>query len=192
MLHRPRRDRRRRRRPASPPPADHDAGARPARHPREIAARCRRAAPRYAIAVSRNCLLLAALAACDPFGWTGGGEPSGEQRSLAVCLDACPPDDAACRSRCEAAFKAPRPAAIDDGFTQAVTCMHGCLSAAEKAVCRATCRTAAVAEDAGAAAALAGLEWCVATCHGDATLSDDGRTTCELTCAEDARRKAGR
>lgn len=134
--------------------------------------------------------LVAASAACDPFGSSKSGSELDEStsRSLHACINACgdprDPDRAACRLDCETTFRNGEPERlIDDAFTRATLCMHRCRDAADAGKCRAACRPAGEP-------AFERLERCVATCDADATLVPANRATCESTCAQQARRLA--
>lgn len=156
--------------------------------------------------------LFVVFAACDlPPGVGGSAEKkaskieeersnvSGDRRSLSACLDSCGAGDlsdtdrATCRLNCETAFKSSKAEVVDDDFTKATRCMQPCRgrAAAEAKTCREACRApAATALGAPAGPALERLDQCVEACHGDATLGDDDRATCEITCAQEARRLA--
>lgn len=173
-------------------------------HPLRVATGPRRAMPQ-GMTRALLCSLVVALAACDqPFlakPATGVEESrtdvSGDRRSLSVCLDSCKDgalsdtDRATCRLNCDTAFKVTKTEVVDDGFTKATRCMQGCRADKDAKACRATCRAAGAAEAASAGPAYERLEQCVEACHGDDTLSADNRATCELTCAQEARRLAG-
>jgi hypothetical protein len=165
--------------------------------------------------IRRVIVLIAALAACDPAvsGRATRDAPpskleehrtdvSGDRSGLSACLSTCnegqdsQTDRATCRLNCETAFKVTPTPAVDDGVAQALRCMQGCRpggerTAAAAGACRDACRTtAAAAPGAPSAAALERLGQCVGACADDTALSDTDRATCELTCAQDARRTA--
>jgi hypothetical protein len=146
---------------------------------------------------------IAVLAACDPAALQKESAPtkleearkdvSGDRTSLAACLQSCSEGDATatdratCRLNCETAFKVTPTAVVDDGVTAATRCLQGCRGK-DGDGCRAGCRGGAGAPT---GAAIERLEQCVDACGADKTLSEDNRATCDLTCAQEARRLAG-
>lgn len=124
------------------------------------------------------------------------GAPKGT--GLSDCIATCDhgklsrTDRATCRLNCEDAHgvQAQAPTGNEDPVGQAMTCMRACHGpgAGDVKACTGACRTkAAGLVNAPAGPVLAELETCMAGCQTERVATETDRSTCELTCEQNAR-----